>query len=110
MNLLETKDIGSFGMIELVNELTAVFDKYMDFYCRIESYKVYMIPSNDKVRHPNTYMLRYPGTTIGSIEYDENHIIQKININKRELEYMFDGSKALVKEANEFIGYQIVIK
>lgn len=89
------------GFEQMINKLTVSIDSYIkkpigDFYTYI-----YHKPFNS-----NTWLIRYPGRTVGNIKVDENNIIKSIRIYEDVHIYSDDVKEQL----DSFIGYKLIIK
>lgn len=89
------------GFNQMINLLTVNIDSYLkkplkDFYTYI-----YEKPFDE-----NTWLIRYPGRTVGNIKVDENNIITSITIYEGVVIYSDDVRDQL----DSFIGYKLIIK
>lgn len=86
---------------EMINQLTITIDSYIKKPIKGFYTYIYDTPYNN-----DTWLIRYPGSTIGNIKVDENNIIKSIRIYHDVVIYSDDVREQL----DSFIGRKMIIK
>lgn len=89
------------GYREMINYLTIIIDSYIKKPIKGFYTYIYDTPYNN-----DTWLIRYPGRTIGNIKVDENNIIKSIRIYHDVDIYSDDVREQL----DSFIGHKMIIK
>lgn len=88
------------GYCEMLNYLTITIDLYIKKYIEGFCTYIYNEPYDD-----NTWLIRYPGKTVGNIKVDKDNTILEINIYNDINMYQDDVKKYI----STFVGYKMIL-